>query len=726
MWFAQQLTPTVPITIAQYIELHGDLDFEVLHQAAKTAAHEFQSPYLRVIEVDGEPFQLVDESIGLPLGFVDFRGEDDPAAAAEEWMHRDYATPVNLSTDRLFDITVLQVGDRDYLWYSRIHHVALDGYGGATVMNRIAALYTAAVEGGDAGPAKCSPLTDLYELDVKYRTSSRFESDRKFWADRIRGIEEGSSLVAEVAPAAARSRLASAPLTEDAVRLLEDSDLRRGATSAAVVIAGFACYLSQMTGTEDVLVNIPVSARTTSVLHRSGGMLVNVVPLRLSVRPGDTVAELVQRVNLELMGALRHQRCSLEDIRRDAGRSGERSLHAPMVNVMLFSQQVTLGSVVGENRIMTSGPVDDLLVNIYQSGSPPSTVIDFRGNPNLYEDDDLRSRHHAFVEMLEGFVAADPDTRLMEIHARSFRMAGRKHKAASLLAHWSRVLSGIPEVLTLPADRPRPIVLSDRRRRVEFDIGADLQERLISLTRDRSSSVFTAVHAALGVLLSRLGDTDDVAIGTPVTVHAATVDGTVEPSDNTVVLRTRVDGGDSFGKLLHEACLGELSAFNHAEQSFERLVETVCPVRSTAYAPLVQVLLEVRNARRPHLELPGLTVEYADADGVAGEVDLCLSIAERHDADGALAGMSAAFTYATDLFDPGTIERFATRFVRILDAATADPSIAVGDIEILDPDERDALAPVFGARRRRRGRCRSCSPTPRTSTPIRRRSCSRT
>ena len=86
-------------------------------------------------------------------------------------------------------------------------------------------------------------------------------------------------------------------------------------------------------------------------------------PLRISVDADDTVAELVQRVQLELMGALRHQRCSIEDIRRDAGLTGARQgLTGPMVNVMLFRQEITLGSVVGEYHIVTSGPVQDLLV----------------------------------------------------------------------------------------------------------------------------------------------------------------------------------------------------------------------------------------------------------------------------------------------------------------------------------------------------------------------------
>ncbi|OOL26659.1 hypothetical protein GQ85_43685, partial [Rhodococcus rhodochrous] len=54
------------------------------------------------------------------------------------------------------------------------------------------------------------------------------------------------------------------------------------------------------------------------------------------------------------------------------------------------------------------------------------------------------------------------------------------------------------------------------------------------------------------------------------------------------------------------------------------------------------------------------------------------------------AGMTGAFTYATDLFDADTVTAFADRFLRVLTAVTADPARPVGDLDLLDPAERPA------------------------------------
>src|SRR5690606_30389492 len=64
---------------------------------------------------------------------------------------------------------------------------------------------------------------------------------------------------------------------------------------------------------------------------------------------------------------------------------------------------------------------------------------------------------------------------------------------------------------------------------------------------------------------------------------------------------------------------------------------------------------------------------------------------------GESGGMPAAFTYATDLFDPDTVASFAQRLVRLLDAVTADPHRPIGDVDLLTDDERPATASVLGS-----------------------------
>ncbi|MEE2035538.1 condensation domain-containing protein, partial [Rhodococcus chondri] len=256
--------------------------------------------------------------------------------------------------------------------------------------------------------------------------------------------------------------------------------------------------------------------------------------------------------------------------------------------------------------------------------------------------------------------------------------------AARQLAHWRATLADLPEVLPLPTDRPRPPHQSFRGALTRFTVDADLHRRITALAAAHDATVFMTVHAALAVLLARLSGTGDIAIGTPVAGrgHRA-LDDLVGMFVNTVVLRTPVDGATPFTDHLHRTREIDLSAFGHTELPFEKLVDALAPTRATDHSPLFQVVLEFQNTERAHLDLPEVTVDALDTDLEVAKFDLQLSLQE-HPATG---GMTGAFTYATDLFDPETAAAFAARFLRLLDAVTADPHRPVGDLDLrIDAD----------------------------------------
>ncbi|WP_420855049.1 non-ribosomal peptide synthetase [Rhodococcus pseudokoreensis] len=280
-------------------------------------------------------------------------------------------------------------------------------------------------------------------------------------------------------------------------------------------------------------------------------------------------------------------------------------------------------------------------------------------------------------------------------------LLGSEDDPGSLLSrqldYWTTALAGTPDLLELPTDRDRPSQQSFRGARIHFSVDADLHRRVRELSRRLGSTEFMTVHAALAVLLGRLGGTADVAVGTPIAGRGdPALDGLVGMFVGTLALRTRVDAAASFTALAAHCRDVDLGAFAHADVPFERVVDAVGPTRSTAYAPLVQVSLEFQNNERPVLTLPGLDVRGIDSGLAVVKVDLEFLLAEEFDADGAPAGMSGAVDFATDLFDPGTVRGFADRFVRILDAVTANPDRPVGDLPMLDEAELRAMAPARG------------------------------
>nr|WP_277932462.1 non-ribosomal peptide synthetase [Rhodococcus opacus] len=259
------------------------------------------------------------------------------------------------------------------------------------------------------------------------------------------------------------------------------------------------------------------------------------------------------------------------------------------------------------------------------------------------------------------------------------------------LTYWRSTLDGLPEQLELPGNRTPPAV-THRGRTHTFTIDAPTHRAAAELARQHTATVFMVLHTAFAIFLARTSGTADIAIGTPVAGRGdPALDDLVGMFVNTLALRTPVDAASSFTQLLTTVRETDLAAFEHADVPFERVVQALNPTRSTTRHPLFQVMLVFQNQEHPNLKLAGLTARIEDIDHTATQFDLTLVVSERVDRDGAARGLTAALTYAQDLFDEDTVHGFADRFTRLLEAAVADPDSPVGDIDLLDADERRNL-----------------------------------
>ncbi|MDG3015599.1 non-ribosomal peptide synthase/polyketide synthase [Speluncibacter jeojiensis] len=408
MWFAQRVRDDVPITISQYVEIRGAFDFELLTRVGRVAALEFGSAVLRIVEIDGMPRQFVDPDLLDDSVVHDLGDEPDPERAAREWMRRESARPLDLLTDRLVYTAMLRLADDHHYWYARIHHIALDGLGAMNFMSRTAELYTAAWRGVEPEPCRALSPDEIAATESTYRSSTRLQRDRAYWAEQVDGLPPAISLARRApAPIAARPLVCSAELPAGAAAHFDSAVERVGSSAAPLMVAGFAAYLARMTGSEDVVVSLPVTARTTVALRHSGGMVSNVVPLRLRVAPDATVGSLIKQAQIALVGALRHQRYRHEDIRRDmSADSGRLGFFGPAVNIMMFNNQIRLGELDCRFHVLSTGPIEDLAVNLYPAVSGTRTHIDFEANPNRYDKAELREHHTRFLRLFEQFLAA--------------------------------------------------------------------------------------------------------------------------------------------------------------------------------------------------------------------------------------------------------------------------------------------------------------------------------
>ncbi|MYR08784.1 amino acid adenylation domain-containing protein [Gordonia sp. SID5947] len=418
IFYAQQLDPEVPMSVAAFAEFRDDVDPDVMERAVAATAQETESGRLRLIATDdGEPVTLVDDDRSIILGRRDFSDADDPRAEAMAWIDRHRSRATDLYRDELLQTYLLRFGDKHHIWYCWGHHLAFDGYAAMYMMMRVAQHYTAIVGAVEVPPADIASMAQIAEFDEKYRSSEAFAEDRQYWADHLLDdagslpeVTSLSSAAAAAAPTATvRARTLAPPLVERIREIARDHGVR----PASVITAAVAVYLARFADRDEAMLSLPVAARDRDILRTSAGLTSNVVPVRARIGAPDadpvTLGDFLRAVNDEIKQAVRHQKFRHEDITADVLGSpgGRRGFFGPMVNVMLFFEHIDFGTLRGELTVLSTGPVEDASINVYD-GFSGGMRLDLEANPNVYAPDEIERHHDRIVSFVERFVLADP------------------------------------------------------------------------------------------------------------------------------------------------------------------------------------------------------------------------------------------------------------------------------------------------------------------------------
>jgi amino acid adenylation domain-containing protein/non-ribosomal peptide synthase protein (TIGR01720 family) len=253
------------------------------------------------------------------------------------------------------------------------------------------------------------------------------------------------------------------------------------------------------------------------------------------------------------------------------------------------------------------------------------------------------------------------------------------------LAYWREQLAGMPALLHLPTDRPRPPVQTFAGSVHYFTINAGLAERLKALGQHAGATLFMVLLSGFAALLSRYSRQDTVAVGTALANRRRPE---LEPLIgffvNTLVLRNEFGDNPTGNALLARTRQTCLDAYRHQDVPFERLVEAVKPERNLSFSTLFQAMfiLQNQNDSTAGLRVGDLRMSMIPQQAAISMFDLTLKLEETG------CGLSGELEYNTDLFDESTIARFAARYRSLLDGLAADPGRPVAELPLLDEAER--------------------------------------
>lgn len=252
----------------------------------------------------------------------------------------------------------------------------------------------------------------------------------------------------------------------------------------------------------------------------------------------------------------------------------------------------------------------------------------------------------------------------------------RSEKKKRQLEYWDNTLAGGVPALHLPTDYPRPPIQSFTAGEFVFVIGKDFRDKIRALEMQSGATLFMILLAAFNVLLMKYTGEEDIPVGSPVAgrPHADLLH-VVGMFVNLLVLRNRPEGEKTFLEFLREVNKNCLQAFENQDVQFEELVDRLTVKKDPSRNPLFDVCFFLQNFSEAQGTIREKSWDHVDIKKFI-QFDMELGAFEKTD------GIHFTLGYSTALFKESTVEKFAGRYIAILEQVMSNTAVQLKNITV--------------------------------------------
>ncbi|WP_217556694.1 non-ribosomal peptide synthetase [Paenibacillus sp. GbtcB18] len=311
--------------------------------------------------------------------------------------------------------------------------------------------------------------------------------------------------------------------------------------------------------------------------------------------------------------------------------------------------------------------------------------------------------HHIIADGVSMAVIANEFNRLyageelapLKIQYKDYAVWQQKRSSSGVLdaqeAYWTEKLSGELPVLNFPTDYMRPPLQSFEGDRYVFTLGSSEVTALKQAASRAGATLYMVLLASFNTLLHRYTGQEDIIVGSPVAGRThADLQPLIGMFVNTLPMRSFPAGDKTFGQLLEEVKRTALEGFQNQEIPLETILDKLSLKRDLSRNPLFDMLFIFQNLGIEEIGQQGELFQSYEFGLAVSKLDLTLQAEEN-----ATGGIDFHFEYATGLFRKETIQRLASHYVRILEAAVRNPDIKLSAIDMLEEQERRMLVESF-------------------------------
>jgi len=461
----------------------GDLNVTALAKAFETLVERHES--LRTVfttNEQGEARQVIKSTAesGFHIAQFDLRGEADMAAAVQQKVQQQFATPFNLAEGPLLRAGLIQTGDQQWVFTYMMHHIISDGWSMGVLINELLVLYNAFSNGmSNPFPPLNIHYKDYAAWQQQQLSGESLQQHANYWLKQMEGELPVLDLPGDKPRPAVktynggRTAIMINPIINQQLKALCQE---QGGTLFMGLVAAINTVLYKYTGQQDIILGTQIAGRINEELESQIGFYLNTLALRTRFDGTDTFKNLLAKVKQVTLGAYQHQVYPFDELvnalplQRDLGRN-------PLFDVSVVLQNADAGNTTGKEQ----QSMGTLNISAYDGQQAISSLFDLAFD---------------FTEMPEGLQT------MITFNSDIYNESSVHH----LLLHFQQVLQAVVDQPALPLNQLEYLSAAEKTELLEsfnnttVPYPADKTIAALFAEQAAATPTATAVVAGNGVL----------------------------------------------------------------------------------------------------------------------------------------------------------------------------------------------------------------------------------
>jgi surfactin family lipopeptide synthetase A len=415
LWFLAQLDSSrSDYHLWTTSKLTGDLNIVALQQALDAIVSHHEVLRTNFISEDNNPIQVIRPPRSVELLVVDLTSYPPPQREIEikRRLQQQSLRNFDLERDLMLRGYVLQIGSQEQILLLIMHHIATDGWSMGIFTAQLQELYAAFCE---------DRVPNLPELPIQYADFSLWQKEwlqaevlgsaLDYWQHQMASAPALLMLPTDRPRPVIQSFQGSSysfTINRSLTSLLDRLSRRAGVTLFMTLFAAFDILLYRYTGSEDLVVGVPIANRNRPELAGLIGFFVNTLALRTDVAGNPSFLELLARVKKVAVGAYEYQDFPF-DVLVDKLQPQRDLSYSPIFQVMFaFEEDVAPRQIELRNLIASPYSFEsqtaqfDLTLLLEKTAA--GLVGTWNYNTDLFDARTIERMANHFQMLLEGIV----------------------------------------------------------------------------------------------------------------------------------------------------------------------------------------------------------------------------------------------------------------------------------------------------------------------------------